>query len=217
MNANAQLIADLERVVGADSVFHSPSDLLVYEYDGSVEGAVDLARPVAVVLPRTAEQVAEIVRIGKRSGLPIIPRGAGTGLSGGAVAQSGGIIVALTRMDQILSVDYENEIALVEPGVINLELSDFTGQRGYFFAPDPSSQRACTIGGNVAENSGGPHCLKYGVTTNHVLGLEFVTADGDVKWVQNGQARVRPDGRAGRIRGDARDRDQGACQDHAGA
>src|SRR4029079_2510514 len=188
MTAHAQLITDLERVVGADSVFHSPSDLLVYEYDGSVEGAVDLARPVAVVIPRTAQQVAEIVKIGKRAGLPIVPRGAGTGLSGGAVAQSGGIIGALTRMDQILSVGYENEIALGEPGVITLELSDFTGQRGYFFAPDPSSQRACTIGGNVAENSGGPHCLKYGATTNHVLGLEIVTADGDVKWVESGQS-----------------------------
>jgi glycolate oxidase len=188
MTAHAQLIADLQRVVGADSVFHSPADLLVYEYDGSVEGAVDLARPVAVVIPRIAQQVADIVKIGKRAGLPIVPRGAGTGLSGGAVAQSGGIIVALSRMDQILSVDYDNEIALVEPGVINLELSDFTGQQGYFFAPDPSSQRACTIGGNVAENSGGPHCLKYGVTTNHVLGLEFVTADGELKWVESGQA-----------------------------
>jgi glycolate oxidase len=187
MDAQQQLIADLQHVVGKDAVFHSPSDLLVYEYDGSVEGAVDLARPVAVVLPRTPQQVAEVVKIGKQAGLPIIPRGAGTGLSGGAVAQTGGIIVALTRMDQILSVDYENEIALVEPGVINLELSDFTGRKGYFFAPDPSSQRACTIGGNVAENSGGPHCLKYGVTTNHVLGLEFVSADGEVHWVESGR------------------------------
>ena len=187
MDAQQQLIADLQHVVGKDAVFHSPSDLLVYEYDGSFEGAVDLARPVAVVLPRTPQQVAEVVKIGKQAGLPIIPRGAGTGLSGGAVAQTGGIIVALTRMDQILSVDYENEIALVEPGVINLELSDFTGRKGYFFAPDPSSQRACTIGGNVAENSGGPHCLKYGVTTNHVLGLEFVSADGEVHWVESGR------------------------------
>jgi glycolate oxidase len=187
MTAHDQLIGELERVVGAGSVFHRASDLLVYEYDGSVEGAVDLARPVAVVLPRTPQQVAEVVRIAKRANLPVIPRGAGTGLSGGAVAQQGGIIVALTRMDQIVSVDYDNEIALVEPGVINLELSDFTGQRGYFFAPDPSSQRACTIGGNVAENSGGPHCLKYGVTTNHILGLEFVTADGEVTWIESGQ------------------------------
>jgi glycolate oxidase len=188
MTAHDQLISELQAVVGADSVFHHASDLLVYEYDGSVEGAVDLARPIAVVLPTNAQQVADVVKIGRRAQLPVIPRGAGTGLSGGAVAQTGGIIVALTRMDEIVSVDYENETALVEPGVINLELSDFTGQQGYFFAPDPSSQRACTIGGNVAENSGGPHCLKYGVTTNHVLGVEFVTSDGEVKWVEQGHA-----------------------------
>lgn len=183
MNSHSTLIAQLERVVGQDSVFHQPSDLLVYEYDGSVEGAVDLARPVAVVIPRTAEQVAALVRIAKTAGLPVIPRGAGTGLSGGAVAQTGGIIIALTRMDAIVEVDYENEIARVQPGVINLELSDFTGTRGYFFAPDPSSQRACTVGGNVAENSGGPHCLKYGVTTNHILGLQVVTSEGDIRRV----------------------------------
>ncbi len=181
MSAHDALIYSLESVVGRGSVFHQPSDLLVYEYDGSVEGAVDLARPVAVVLPRTTEQVAEVVRIARKTGLPVIPRGAGTGLSGGAVAQTGGIIIALTRMDAILEVDYDNEIARVQPGVINLELSDFTGRRGYFFAPDPSSQRACTIGGNVAENSGGPHCLKYGVTTNHVLGVELVTSTGEVR------------------------------------
>lgn len=185
MAANDILIAELQGAVGPGSVFHQPSDLLVYEYDGSVEGAVDLARPVAVVLPRTTEQVAAVVRVAKANRLPVIPRGAGTGLSGGAVAQTGGVIVALTRMNRILEVDYLNETALVEPGVINLELSDFTGTSGYFFAPDPSSQRACTIGGNVAENSGGPHCLKYGVTTNHILGVEFVTADGDVLWISN--------------------------------
>jgi glycolate oxidase len=183
VTAHEQLVSDLEAVAGPGSVFHNPSDLLVYEYDGSVEGAVDMARPAAVVLPTTPEQVAQVVQIARRAGLPVIPRGAGTGLSGGAVAQSGGIIVALTRMDRILEVDYENEVALVEPGVINLELSDFTGRNGYFFAPDPSSQRACTIGGNVAENSGGPHCLKYGVTTNHILGLELVTSEGEIKWI----------------------------------
>jgi glycolate oxidase len=187
MSAQDRLISDLQAVAGTDAVFHNSSDLLVYEYDGSVEGAVDMARPIAAVLPRTPEQIAEIVRIAKREHVPVIPRGAGTGLSGGAVAQAGGIIVALTRMDRIILVDYENETALVEPGVINLELSDFTGEQGYFFAPDPSSQRACTIGGNVAENSGGPHCLKYGVTTNHVLGLELVTADGEIVWIGNGQ------------------------------
>ena len=191
LTAHLQLISQLEAVVGAGSVFHQPSDLLVYEYDGSVEGAVDLARPVAVVIPRNAEDVARIVRIAKAAGLPVIPRGAGTGLSGGAVAQTGGIIIALTRMDAILDVDYDNEVAMVQPGVINLELSDFTGQKGYFFAPDPSSQRACTIGGNVAENSGGPHCLKYGVTTNHVLGLEYVTGRWRNRWV-GGRNLVNP-------------------------
>ena len=180
MSATTTLISQLQAIVGNDSVFHSSSDLLVYEYDGSVEGAVDTAMPAAVVLPRTTEQVAAIVQVARAAGLPVIPRGAGTGLSGGAVAQEGGVIIALTRMNAIVSVDYENETAVVEPGVINLELSDFTGRRGYFFAPDPSSQRACTIGGNVAENSGGPHCLKYGVTTNHILGAEFVTAEGEI-------------------------------------
>jgi len=186
MSATDTLVEQLQMAVGADSVFHRPADLLVYEYDGSVEGAVDTAAPIAVVLPRTAEQVAAVVRIAKAAGLPVVPRGAGTGLSGGAVAQGGGIVIALTRMNAIVDVDYEDETAVVEPGVINLELSDFTGRRGYFFAPDPSSQRACTIGGNVAENSGGPHCLKYGVTTNHILGVEFVTADGEILWIESG-------------------------------
>jgi len=127
-------------------------------------------------------QVAEVVRIARANNLPIVPRGAGTGLSGGSVAQSGGVVIALTRMAKILEVDYDNRIALVEPGVINLELSDWVKPGGYFFAPDPSSQRACTIGGNVAENSGGPHCLKYGVT-HHILGLEVVDPEGKVRWI----------------------------------
>jgi glycolate oxidase len=176
------LIERLQRIVGPQGVFYRPADLLVYEYDGSVDGAVETARPLAVVLPTTAEQVAEVVRLAAAEGLPVVPRGAGTGLSGGAVAQRGGIIIALTRMNRILEIDREDRVALVEPGVINLELSEFVQPDGYFFAPDPSSQRACTIGGNVAENSGGPHCLKYGVTTNHVLGLEVVLPDGRIVW-----------------------------------
>lgn len=178
-----RLIERLQAIVGPGGVFHRPADLLVYEYDGSVDGAVETARPMAVVLPTTAEQVADVVRLAAAEGLPIVPRGAGTGLSGGAVAQRGGIIIALTRMNRILEVDREDRVALVEPGVINLELSEYVQPDGYFFAPDPSSQRACTIGGNVAENSGGPHCLKYGVTTNHVLGLEVVLPDGQIVWV----------------------------------
>jgi glycolate oxidase len=176
------LIERLERILGPGGVFHRPGDLLVYEYDGSVDGAVDTAMPAAVALPTTTEQVAAIVRLANEFNLPVTARGAGTGLSGGAVAQRGGIIISLTRMDRVLEVDREDRTALVEPGVINLELSESTLPQGYFFAPDPSSQRACTIGGNVAENSGGPHCLKYGVTTNHVLGLEVVLPDGRVVW-----------------------------------
>ncbi|MGH2559571.1 MAG: FAD-binding oxidoreductase [Thermomicrobiales bacterium] len=187
----SRLIERLQQIVGSDGVFHRASDLLVYEYDGSVDGAVETAAPVAVTLPRTAEQVAEIVRVARQANLPVVPRGAGTGLSGGAVAQQGGIIVALTRMDRILEIDQVDRTALVEPGVINLELSEATLPGGYFFAPDPSSQRACTIGGNVAENSGGPHCLKYGVTTNHVLGLEVVLNDGRIVWV-GGRAAGTP-------------------------
>lgn len=191
MNPRTALIDDLERAVGPSNVFGGSSDLLVYEYDGSVDAAVETARPAAVVLPQTVEQVAEVVRIARKHGLPITPRGAGTGLSGGSVAQAGGVVVSLTRMTRMLDVDYDNRIALVEPGVINLELSDWVKPHGYFFAPDPSSQRACTIGGNVAENSGGPHCLKYGVTTNHVLGLEVVDPDGSIRWIgSHGESHV---------------------------
>src|SRR5215213_4953539 len=178
----ATLIERLEGIVGQGGVFHRPTDLLVYEYDGSVDGAVETARPAAVALPTTAEQVAAVVRLANQAGLPVVPRGAGTGLSGGAVAQTGGIVIALTRMNQIIEIDPTDRVALVEPGVINLELSETTLPYGFFFAPDPSSQRACTIGGNVAENSGGPHCLKYGVTTNHILGLEIVLPDGRIVW-----------------------------------
>lgn len=182
-----RIIERLERAVGADAVKHRPVDLMVYEYDGSVDGAVDTAAPMAAVLPTTTEQVADVVRIAKEAGVPIVARGAGTGLSGGAVAQQGGIIVSLTRMDGILEVDPIDRVAMVQPGVINLELSQHVYDRGMFFAPDPSSQKASTIGGNIAENAGGPHCLKYGVTTNHILGLEVVLPDGKVIWLDSAQ------------------------------
>jgi glycolate oxidase len=186
-----RLLDALERIVGPGGIKHRPVDLLVYEYDGSVDGAVDTAAPMAVVLPRTTEQVAAIVCLARDAGVPVVARGAGTGLSGGAIAQQGGIIISLTRMTQVLEVDPVDRTALVEPGVINLELSDGVRDRGMFFAPDPSSQKACTIGGNVAENSGGPHCLKYGVTTNHILGLEVVLPDGRVVWT-GGRASGAP-------------------------
>ncbi|MGI9252723.1 MAG: FAD-binding oxidoreductase, partial [Thermomicrobiales bacterium] len=176
------LIDRLIAVCGERGVFHTRSDLMVYEYDGSVDGSVETALPVAVTLPTSAEQVAAIVKLANQAGLPVTARGAGTGLSGGAVTQDGGIIIAMTRMDRIIEIDRVDRTALVEPGVINLELSDTTTPLGMFFAPDPSSQRACTIGGNVAENSGGPHCLKYGVTSNHILGLEIVLENGEIVW-----------------------------------
>ena len=123
------------------------------------------------------------MRYAKNNDIPIIARGAGTGLSGGAVTEHGGISLVLTRMNKIIEIDLENQIATVEPGVVNLELSQKVKENGLFYAPDPASQRACTLGGNIAENSGGPHCLAYGVTTNHVLGMEVVLSDGTINFV----------------------------------
>jgi glycolate oxidase len=174
----AQLVARLVQIVGPNGVVHRPDELGIYEYDA----AFDKHEPSVVVLPTRTQQVAEIVKLANEANVPIVPRGAGTGLSGGAVAIRGGIQIALTRMNRILELDYRNRRALVEPGVINLELSNATIPQGYHYVPDPSSQKACTIGGNVAENSGGPHCLAYGVTTNHVLALEVVLPNGEVIW-----------------------------------
>ena len=179
MASNPTLVEELRAVVGDAYVLHDHADLIVFEYDGSV----DKALPSAVVLPASAEEVSEVVGIARRHDLPIVARGAGTGLSGGAVAERGGLLMPLTRMTRILEVDVENRIAVVEPGLVNIDLTDAVSKYGLYYAPDPSSQKACTIGGNVAENSGGPHCLAYGVTTNHVLGLEIVLADGSVQWV----------------------------------
>ncbi|MPZ50863.1 MAG: FAD-binding protein [Dehalococcoidia bacterium] len=172
-------IAELCRALAPDRVLFKPEDLVVFEYDGTIERG----QPQVVVLPDNTKEVAAAVRIARRYDLPVVPRGAGTGLSGGAVAAVGGVLIAMTRMRRILEVDVENQTALVEPGVVNLDLSKAVAKHGLYYAPDPSSQRACTLGGNVAENAGGPHCLAYGVTTNHVLGLEVVLADGEVMWL----------------------------------
>jgi glycolate oxidase len=166
----------VEKLLGVRGYLHKPEDLTLYEYDGSV----DKARPDMVVFPRSTEEVVAIVKLAKEHNLPIVGRGAGTGLSGGAIPRAGGIIISFARMNRILEIDLENERAVLEPGVVNLEITQAVQAEGYFFAPDPSSQRACTIGGNVAENSGGPHTLCYGVTTNHVLALEAVLPDGSV-------------------------------------
>lgn len=172
----ATLIAELQRIVGERNVKHEASDLLVYEYDASF----DLHAPYVVVLPASTQEVVEVVRLANRLGLPVVPRGAGTGLASGSVPISGGIVICTARMNRILTIDERNRLALVEPGVINLDLTKEAEKHGYFFAPDPASQKVCTIGGNVAGNAGGLHCLKYGVTTNHVMGLEVVLPDGTV-------------------------------------
>ena len=185
--SNSELIRDLAAVVSEPNVVHRPEDLIVFEYDGSV----DRALPTVVALPRTTAEVSDVVKIAGAHGVPVVARGAGTGLSGGAIAEHGGIVVALTRMTSILEIDEANRLAVVEPGVVNIDLSTAASKYGLYYAPDPSSQKACTIGGNVAENSGGPHCLAYGVTTNHVLGMEVVLADGSVHWF-GGKTREAP-------------------------
>ncbi|HYS98967.1 MAG TPA: FAD-linked oxidase C-terminal domain-containing protein [Candidatus Dormibacteraeota bacterium] len=179
MGLSRQVAEELRSIVGREAVIDSANDLRIFERDGSIEGAM----PDAVVLASTTQHVAAVIKVAARHKIPVVPRGAGTGLSGGAVTIRGGIALQVTRMRRILNIDPIAQTAIVEPGVVNQELSLVAAQHGLFYAPDPSSQKACTIGGNAAENSGGPHCLYYGVTTNHVLGMEVVLADGSVLWV----------------------------------
>ena len=171
------LESSLVGIVGRDGVITEEDRLLVYESDALTAYR---HRPGAVVLPRTTEQVRETVRAIARHGLRVVPRGAGTGLSGGAVALDGAVVVGTARMDRILEIDVANRRAVLQPGVINAELSAAARPHGLHYAPDPSSQTTCTVGGNVAENSGGPHCLKYGVTSRYVTGLAVVLADGSM-------------------------------------
>ncbi len=174
--ATTPLVRDLQRAVGAEHVLFAPEDLVAYEYDATI----DRARPDVVVFPATTEEVAAALRIAERYEQPVIPRGSGTGLSGGAIAVLGGVLVVMTRMNRIIEVDAENRVAVVQPGVINLSLQDAVAPHGLTYAPDPSSQRVCTLGGNIANNSGGPHTLAHGSTVNHVLGLEVVLPDGRI-------------------------------------
>ncbi|MCI0583400.1 MAG: FAD-binding protein, partial [Chloroflexi bacterium] len=170
------LLADLSTLLPPERLVASPDDLFAYECDAQT---FDRALPLAVVFPETTEEVAAIVKACARRGVPFLARGAGTGLSGGVVAV-GALVLSTSRMNRILEVDVPNRQAWVQPGVVNLHLSRALAPHGLHYAPDPSSQYACTIGGNVAENSGGPHTLKYGVTTNHILGLEVVMPDGSI-------------------------------------
>ena len=173
----AAIEKQLKQILGKDGLLTSPSELMLYSYDSSMAKGV---LPDAVALPGTTEQVAAVVKLARQHNIPLTARGAGTNLSGGTVTLRGGLVLGLARLDRILEIDLPNARAVVEPGVINLELQQALAPLGYQFCPDPASQKASTIGGNAAENAGGPHCLKYGVMTNHVLGLEVVLWNGDV-------------------------------------
>lgn len=172
-----RILQELRAVVGARALITSPEQLHTYECDGLTYLR---AMPLAVVLPASASEVQKIVRVCHRERIPFVARGSGTGLSGGAMPVKNGIVIGLARMNRILEVDLANARVVVEPGVINLDVTGRVAGREYFYAPDPSSQSVCSIGGNVAENSGGAHCLKYGFTTTHVLGLEVVLPDGEM-------------------------------------
>ena len=171
-----KLIDDLAAAVGRQDVLHARRDLLVYAYDAEEERQP----PDAVVFPDDAAETARVVQAARKAGLPAIVRGAGTNLSGGTLAVRGGVVVEISRMQRVLRIDLDNRRVVAEPGVINLDLQNVLARHGYFYGPDPASQKVSTLGGNVGENAGGPHCLKYGVTSNHVLGAEAVLADGQV-------------------------------------
>jgi glycolate oxidase len=174
---DARILDELRAIVDSRGLISSPEELHTYECDGLTNFRV---MPRAVLLPTSAQEVQAIVRVCHREKIPFVARGSGTGLSGGALPVENGIVISLARMNRILEVDFPNARAIVEPGVINLDVTARIQHNEYFYAPDPSSQSICSIGGNVAENSGGAHCLKYGFTTTHVLGLEIVLPDGSL-------------------------------------
>src|SRR5207302_1370676 len=173
---DSSIVRQLKKIAGKDAVLDRPEELMLYEYDAGV----DKHRPGAVVFAQTTQPVSQVMKLASDKKIPVVPRGAGTGLSGGAIARREAIVLSLARMNKILEIDVPNQRAVVEPGVVNLELSNAVAKYGYYYAPDPSSQKACTIGGNVAENSGGPHTLALGVTVNHVTGIEAVLPNGRI-------------------------------------
>lgn len=174
---DATLIAQLRELVGSDGLVVHPAALSVYECDGYT---LEKAAPEVVVLPRSTEEVVAVVKLLHRERIPFVPRGAGTGLSGGCLPVGAPVMIGTSRLNRILHIDLANRYVVAQAGVVNLWVSNAVKSQGWQYAPDPSSQQACTIGGNIAENSGGPHTLKYGVTINHVLGLEMVLPDGEV-------------------------------------
>ena len=172
-----RLLPLLREVLPESTIYHDPEDLRPFECDGL---SAYKERPTLVVLPESKEQVIELVKLCSHHEIPLVPRGAGTGLSGGAMAIRGGVMVSLTRLNRVLSVDADNQLAVVEPGVRNLAITEAVSPFGLYYAPDPSSQIACSIGGNVAENAGGVHCLKYGLTVHNVQNIECILADGSL-------------------------------------
>ena len=172
-----KLLRALHKIVGRDNVLTESADVLLYSYDSSTA----VGTPEAVVFPGSTEEVAKLVKLCAQRGLPFVPRGAGTNLSGGSVPLRGGLVIALSRLNRVVEIDRENQVAVVQPGVVNLDFQKMLGSYGLQFCPDPASQKVSTLGGNIAENAGGPHCLKYGVTVNHVLGLTAVLPSGEVR------------------------------------
>jgi len=177
MDRRAGIVEELRRIVPGDGVIASEAERRVYESDGLTAYR---QLPLVVVLPSTVDQVAAVLRFCKQLGVKVVPRGAGTSLSGGALPLADGVLLGMAKFNRVLEIDYDNRCAIVQPGVTNLAISKAVEGAGFYYAPDPSSQIACTIGGNVAENSGGVHCLKYGLTTNNILGIEMVLMDGEV-------------------------------------
>ncbi len=186
---HAELVARLQEVVGPAHVLSRPEDVVVYEQDAFL---VARALPELVVLPASTHEVAAVVRLARDAGVPIVARGAGTGLNGGSIPVRGGLMLVLTRMNRIIEIDPQNRVAVVEPGVVNVQLTVEASRFGLFYAPDPGSQSVSTIGGNVGNNAGGAHCLSYGVTGNHVLAMEVVLPSGEITWV--GHRSVDPPG-----------------------
>jgi len=184
----SQILERLQEIVGAANVLWKDVDLAVFEYDAGL----DKQKPSFVVFTRTAEDVAQVVKFLHQEGISYVARGSGTNLSGGTIPLNRGVVIELSRMNRVLEIDLQNERALVEPGVYNLTLQNALAPLGYYYAPDPASQKVSTLGGNFGENAGGPHCLKYGVTGNHVLGAEFVCPNGEKIWV--GGKSVDPPG-----------------------
>jgi len=187
--AIAQLAADLQAVLGPAAVITDEAARRTYECDGLTHYR---AVPALVVLPESAEEVRHVVRACRERGIPWVARGSGTGLSGGALPVADGLLIVTSRMRRIIDIDLDNGRAVVEPGVINLDISRAVSADGWYYAPDPSSQQVCSIGGNVAENSGGAHCVKYGFTVHHVTGVELCTSDGELVWIGPGQAAEAP-------------------------